>query len=124
MNAHLRDDRTIEVKDLDDALVVTFPNPDWVYSWYDWYDEKCRVLPDLLERSAHRAIVLDFQSQDLNLPCSFEAHLVLLHRRLANESRVLKFCNLGADTIRQFTCNSLIKIFHVYPTLEDALKSP
>jgi hypothetical protein len=122
-DAHLRDDRTIEVKELGDTLVITFPNPEWIMG-YDTIGEHFEPLMTLPERFGNRVILLDFQAQILHLPCSFEANLLILHRRMTSDSRVLKLCNLSPQNVQQLTINHLIRFLNVYTTLEDAVNSP
>jgi hypothetical protein len=123
MDAHLRDERTIEVKELGDTLVVTFPNPDW-FMRYGTTNEHSEPLVTLPDRFGNRVIVLDFEYQTLYWPCSFEAKLIALHRRLISETRVLQLCNVSPDNIQQLTINHLIRFLNVFPTLAEALSSP
>jgi len=104
------------------AVVVSFEDFRSMDLEHVYESDNLAPLLALAGREDWDVAILAFQGLDFWLPCSFEARLVALHRRAEVSGRVLKLCNISPTVQEQFRMNGLARLFHVVPTLHDALR--
>jgi anti-anti-sigma regulatory factor len=114
----------IEVTVMEGAAVVRFRRAACLMRHLDPRDHLDEDLLTLVNTDHHSLVVLDFGNPDIKfLAGAFQALLVRLHYRLFKANGVLTLCGVPEAIMQQFQVNQLVKVFHIYPNLEAALKS-
>jgi anti-anti-sigma regulatory factor len=113
----------IEVTVMGEAAVVRFSHAACLMLGRNPRQDVGQELFTLVDTDHYSLIILDFENPELHwLSGAFQALLVTLHRRLFKANGVLKLCNIPEPIMEQFQVNQPVKLFNIYPNLEEALK--